>query len=251
MVGRLGEHDRTGVHPRGVDGSVGGRAQHRVVLERHAGAGADEVLRPERHAPVAGGLQHHRRARTVLAGLRAAEPVVHDVDVRGVRIRRDRRLPVVAGSADEHLPGPSGRGGVCGDGSEQTSEHGNNGCHRQDRSTWPHDGPPSRGSRRTGSIDYPAGSSREASPGMWPAVASPSSLTQSPLSSLPPLSPLSSLPSSLPFPPSPPPPFFPPPSPSPLPLPPSPLSSLSPFSLLPPPLPPPLPSPSRHPPPPP
>ena len=109
VVRRLAEHHVVAVHERGVERAVGRHLEDRVVLPLHALALTEVGLGAPADAVVARDAHVHRDARALLAGLRAAEPVVHRVDVRSARIGGDRRLPRVL-DAELDLAGPSGRG---------------------------------------------------------------------------------------------------------------------------------------------
>ena len=82
VVRRLAEHHVVAVHERGVERAVGRHLEDRVVLPLHALALTEVGLGAPADAVVARDAHVHRDARALLACLRAAEPVVHRVDVR-------------------------------------------------------------------------------------------------------------------------------------------------------------------------
>ena len=108
VVGGLAEHHVVAVHERGVDHAVRRDLQDGVVLPLHARALTQVRLGPPAHAVVRRDTHVHRDAGALVARLGTAEPVVHRVDVRGVRVGGDRRLPRVL-HAELDLAGPSRR----------------------------------------------------------------------------------------------------------------------------------------------
>ena len=113
MVGRLREHHVEAVHEHGVDGArVRDDLDDRVGLRTDARARADEAVRAPRDAAVARDLQHDVGKRALVPARR--RPCVaggQQVDVRRVRVGRDRGLPVVGRRRHDLLAGPSRRRG--------------------------------------------------------------------------------------------------------------------------------------------
>ena len=111
VVRRLREHDVVAVHPRRVYGpGVRHDLDLGIELPVHSSAGAQVLVGSPGGAAVRRDLQDVIRQRALVpAGGRARVSGRQEVHVRRVRIRRDRRLPIVRRRTDHPLAGPAAR----------------------------------------------------------------------------------------------------------------------------------------------